>query len=739
MKSEPEEDVFSERLDFTLWRNLFRHALPYKRLLVPLGISAVGIAMVDASFALVTKWAVDDVVANGSEQTFGPHIAVYVTLVVLLSLGIWLFINAAGGLANHMGHDIRQESFRRLQELEFAYYDHRPTGWLISRLTSDCDKLSRIIAWGSLDLLWAFCLVVIIGIVMIAQHLVLGLLVLSVVPPLILISAWFQKRLLLSSRETRKYNSMITASFAESLQGLRTSKALVREEQNLAEFQNLSTSMYRVSLQNALQSAVYIPIVLTLGSVAAGVAVWRGGSDVIAEEMTLGTLIAFIFYAGQFFDPINQIAETLVQMQGAQAAGERVLGLLDTKPGIKDSDEVKARLEEWSDRERPPGIAPDGGRSDIETIEFRNVDFHYSEAEIVLKDFNLEVDAGETIALVGASGGGKSTIVNLAARFYEPTGGSILVNGEDIQERSLGWYQSKLGIVLQGPHLFSGSVRENIRYGKIDASDEEVENAARKVNAHEFISSLENGYETEVGEGGDRLSTGQKQLVSFARALIGNPALFIMDEATSSIDTETEQAIQKGLRDDFRRQNQLCDRAPSFHDSGGGSNSRDRKGADPGKRNPSRIACPEWSLPRPLHQADGIRRGVVNPVRAKLISWFWCGLGSGFDMSKYFTTVALSLMLSAIVGAEGLPGPRLVESKRIWDTAPHNASPIYCFITISGIAYFAKGVDMFLRMAPCGSLFPVTGRSGNLFPWLPIRTEDLRDAKISVMPDADSC
>ena len=552
MNSEPEEDEFGERLDFALWAKVFRHALPHKRLLVPLAITGIGIAMVDASFALVTRWAIDDVIANGIENGFAPHIAVYVLLTVLLSVGIWLFIVAAGGLANHMSHDIRQACFERLQELEFAYYDHRPTGWLISRLTSDCDKLSRIIAWGSLDLVWAFCLVVIIGIVLIALHPVLGLLVLSVVPPLIFVSAWFQKRLLLSSRETRKYNSMITASFAEALSGLRTSKALVREEQNLDEFRNLSTSMYRVSLQNALQSAVYIPIVLTLGSIAAGLALWKGGGDVISQELTLGTLVAFIFYTGQFFDPINQIAETLVQMQGAQAAGERVLSLLDTTPGIKDSDEVKARIEEWRDRDRPENIAPDGGRSDIESIEFRGVNFHYSEAETVLRDFNLSVDAGETIALVGASGGGKSTIVNLAARFYEPTAGAILVNGEDLRERSLSWYQSNLGIVLQGPHLFSGSIAENIRYGKIDASREEIVEAARNVNAHEFIESLENGYDTEVGEGGNRLSTGQKQLVSFARALVGNPALFIMDEATSSIDTETEQAIQRGLQSIFR-------------------------------------------------------------------------------------------------------------------------------------------------------------------------------------------
>lgn len=551
MNQEVPEDTFSEKFDMTLWKKVFRLALRYKRLLIPLAIAAVTIAAVDACFSLVTRWAVDDVDEISSIMDLAPHMAVYGMLIIGLSLGVLVFIRSAGGLANHMSHDIRRDCFRRLQELEFSYFDHRPTGWLISRLTADCDKLSRIIAWGTLDLVWALCLVLIISVILVVLNPVLGLLVLSVVPPLIVISAIFQKKLLLSSRDTRKFNSMITASFAEALQGLRTSKALVREDENLDEFQRLSSQMFGVSMKNALQSAVYIPMVLTLGSVAAGVALWRGSGDVISESMTLGTLVAFIFYAGQFFNPINQIAQVLVQMQGAQAAGERVLELLATVPGISDSDAVKAKLAEWDREDRPEGIAPDGGTREIGSIEFRAVDFSYESGEEVLKDFNLNVRSGETIALVGASGGGKSTIVNLVARFYEPSGGAILVNEEDLRDRSLEWYQSNLGIVLQGPHLFSGSVRENIRYGRLDASDDEVREAARRVNADDFIQALEDGYDTDVGEGGNRLSTGQKQLVSFARTVLANPAIFIMDEATSSIDTETEQLIQQGLQEIF--------------------------------------------------------------------------------------------------------------------------------------------------------------------------------------------
>ena len=548
MREEPPDDTFSETLDLRLWARVFRHALPHKRLLVPLSISAVAIAMVDASFALVTRWTVDSVVTTtGGTLNMWPHIATYSFLTIALAGGVWVFINSAGGLASHMSHDIRKECFKRIQELEFAYFDHRPSGWLISRLTSDCDKLARIIGWGSLDLVWAICLVLMISVVLIVLHPVLGLLVLSVIPPLIFVSAVFQKKLLLSARDTRKYNSMITASFAEALQGLRTTKTLVREEENLREFRSLSTQMYGTSLQNALQSAVYLPIVLTLGSIAAGIALWRGGIEVMDGQLTIGTLVAFIFYAGQFFNPVNQIAQILVQMQGAQAAGERVLSLLDAFPAISDNERVKSNIEKYSQQPFSSGSALDGGSHQIHSIEFRHVDFSYSDGEPVLIDFNLCINSGDTIALVGTSGGGKSTIVNLAARFYEPTGGKILVNGEDLRERSLAWYQSNLGIVLQGPHLFSGTIRENIRYGRLEATDAEIEAAARSVNADGFICAMEMGYETDVGEGGSRLSTGQKQLISFARALLAEPQIFIMDEATSSIDTETEQIIQQGL------------------------------------------------------------------------------------------------------------------------------------------------------------------------------------------------
>ncbi len=554
-----QEDEFSARLDTGLWWKIFRRSLRYKRQLYPLFASAVVLAVCDALFVQITRWVIDGVVRDGAAAPFGRYVAVYLAITVVFSGCVWSFINLAGSLCNHLAHDIRTESFDKLQALEFAFFDTRPVGWLISRLTSDCDRLARVIGWGLLDITWGITYVVMIAASLLYMNWRLGLIVIGVVPPLALISRIFQKKMLLSSREIRKYNSQITAGYNESIQGVRTTKTLVREAENLKEFQSLSAAMFDASVLNARQTSIYYPIVTTLGSLAAGLALWRGGYLTAGGAMSLGTLVAFVNFAGQFFNPINQLAQRLTEMQGAQAAGERVLGLLETIPAIKDSDAVTAKIAAHAASVPSPSkienpnsnIADDGGPARIDAIEFRNVTFRYENGPVVLHDFNLTVRAGETIALVGPSGGGKSTIVSLVCRFYEPVSGSILINGTDYRERSLAWLQSQLGIVLQTPHLFKGNVRENIRYGRLTATDAEVEAAAKLVNAHEFIMQMENGYDSSVGEGGNRLSTGQRQLLSFARALLANPQIFVMDEATSSIDTETEQLIQRGLETIF--------------------------------------------------------------------------------------------------------------------------------------------------------------------------------------------
>lgn len=543
-----QEDEFHARLDAGLWWKIFQRALRLKRYLVPLFVTAIVIAACDASFAHVTRWVIDGVVRDGAQAAFGRYLAAYLAATVTLCVGVWIFIDLAGNISNRLAHDIRRDCFDRLQELEFAYFDQRPVGWLISRLTGDCDRLGRVIAWGFLDIVWGLSYVLMIAVSLLLMNWKLGLIVIAIVPPLAVVSKYFQGKMLRSAREIRKFNSQITASYNESIQGVRTTKTLGREAENLGEFKQLSGRMFAASVLNARQNALYYPIVMTLGSLGAGLALWRGGYLTVDGAMTLGTLVAFINFAGQFFQPINQLAQKLTEMQGAQAAGERVMGLLATEPAIRDSAAVRTRAREAAARGDPtPAVAADGGPARIDTIEFRHVMFRYANGPEVLRDFNLTVRAGETIALVGASGGGKSTIVSLLCRFYEPTAGQILLNGTDYRERSLAWLQSQLGSVLQTPHLFKGTVRENIRYGRLDATDAEIEAAARLVNAHEFIARLEHGYDSPVGEGGNRLSTGQRQLLSFARALLANPQILVMDEATSSIDTETEQLIQRGL------------------------------------------------------------------------------------------------------------------------------------------------------------------------------------------------
>jgi ATP-binding cassette subfamily B protein len=305
--------------------------------------------------------------------------------------------------------------------------------------------------------------------------------------------------------------------------------------------------MYGSSVLNMTQAAIYVPIVITLASLATGLALAIGGIDLLGGAISAGTLVAFMAYTRHFFDPVEQLGHWFAEMQMAQASAERILSLIEAEPEIRDSANVRHALA--SQRQLPAGrrFAADGGEAEIQHIELRHVSFAYNPDRPVLEDINLTVHRGETIAIVGPTGGGKSTLVNLICRFYEPTRGQVLIDGVDYRARSLHWLQSNLGMVLQNAHVFSGSILDNIRYGRLDASDREVHDAARLAGAHAFIEQMEHGYATEAGEGGSRLSAGQKQLVSFARAILADPQILVMDEATSSVDTETEQRIQQGL------------------------------------------------------------------------------------------------------------------------------------------------------------------------------------------------
>ncbi|MEM7629111.1 MAG: ABC transporter ATP-binding protein [Planctomycetota bacterium] len=543
------DDDFSGGLDTGLWLRILRHAKPYRKLLIAQATGGVVLSMIEVGKPLLTRSLIDRAVADGADASLAPLAVLYAVAVVLFSLIVCVFIHIAGRVATGVSYDLREKGFARLQELEFAYFDTRPIGWLVTRLTSDVSKIAGLIPWVTLDLAWGSATIVGIAAVMLWLSPPLALLVFLVVPGVVLASLYFQKKLLRASRAVRKTNSQLTAHFNEAITGVRTTKTLAREDQNLAEFQVDTRKMFSQSMRNAILSAVYLPLVTLLGSVAVGLALWRGGVVMASDlpgDLTLGTLVAFMQLATLLTMPVQELARNFTMIQGGQAAAERIQGLLDTDPKIVDSQDVLERIARQ--REKPdPALASDGLPDRVGTLEFRGVSFAYKPGEPVLSDFDLAVQPGQTVALVGATGGGKSTIVSLLARFYEPTAGQILVDETDYRDRSLAWWQSNLGVVLQTPHLFSGTIAENIRYGRLDATQQEVETAATLTGADAFIRGLADGYDTPVGEGGARLSTGQRQLVALARALLADPAVMILDEATSSVDTETERLIQDAV------------------------------------------------------------------------------------------------------------------------------------------------------------------------------------------------
>ncbi|HPR18039.1 MAG TPA: ABC transporter ATP-binding protein [Candidatus Cloacimonadota bacterium] len=541
MTSAFEEKDYTKRFDLALWKKLLVFCKPYKKKIIMLGFFMIFMSGLDVLYPLMSRYAIDHFIIPGQTDGIIVYALLFWFLIAFQALNIYFFIKIAGKIEMFLTYDIRKKAFLHLQELSFNYYDKTPVGWMMARMTSDSQRLGSFISWGMVDMVWGFSMMTLIAVVLMLMNWTLALITMTVVPVLVLISVYFQKKILKAYRIVRKTNSKITGAFNEGISGAKTTKTLVREAANLEEFQVQTSEMYRSSVKAAIFSSLYLPIILTLGSIGTGLALWFGGNGVIAGVVTYGTLVAFISYSVQFFEPLQEMARVFAELQNAQASAERIFSLIDEVPQIRDNKEVEAeygsilqsKSENWQ---------PIRGN-----ITFENVTFGYKEGENVLENFNLDVKAGETIALVGETGSGKSTVVNLACRFYEPTSGSIKIDGVDYRKRSLLWLHSNLGYVLQTPHLFSGTIRDNIAYGRLDANDEEIERAAKLVNAHNFIIEMENGYNTEVGEGGAKLSTGEKQLISFARAILADPRIFVLDEATSSVDTETEQLIQKAI------------------------------------------------------------------------------------------------------------------------------------------------------------------------------------------------
>ncbi len=537
-----EEDNFeSTKLDKSIWKKLIKYMMPHKKYVIIAAISIMITATLDAVYPLMTSYAIDEIIEVKNLGNLKYFIVFFILFIFTQIFSVIMFIKSAGKVEAELAYDIRRDAFNKLQKLPFAYYDKTPVGWIMARMTSDSRNLSEILSWGIVDLVWGLVLMFFIVIFMFIVNWKLALIAIAVVPIMALVSKYFEVLVLKAYRKVRKINSKITGSFNEGITGAKTIKTLVLEDKSSKEFNDLTTSMRKQSIRAHMINAIFFPSVIFLSTIATCLVYYFGGNLVFIGVIDVATLYIFVNYCGQFFDPVYNLATLLSRMQQAQASAERILSLIETNPAIYDDKEVINRYGDTFD------LKKENFEELVGKIEFRNVGFKYDIGEQVLENFNLTIKAGEKVALVGHTGAGKSTIVNLLSRFYEPVDGEILIDDKNYKERSIAWLHKNIGYVLQTPHLFSGTIMENVRYGNLNASDEDVYKACKLVNADEFISKFEKGYDTEVGESGNKLSVGQKQLLSFARAIITDPKIIILDEATSSVDTETEFIIQKAI------------------------------------------------------------------------------------------------------------------------------------------------------------------------------------------------
>lgn len=517
------------KLNGQIFKRLVQLVKPHWKWFVGFLICIAIVSMIDAYTTYLSKGLIDDGILAGDPDSIVRTIVQYAGLILIQSVAVFGFIYLVGILAERVRYDLRKEMFNHLQELSLSYFSQTPVGWIMSRLTSDTERLADLMSWGVLDVTWAIINIATSAVFMFTINARLALIVIIMLPILLVIAFRFRKGILYHYRRSRKMNSKITGAFNESITGVRVIKALSREDANLEEFGDLTEGMYQASYKAAWLSALFLPTVQLISAIGLAVVLWRAGLQVQIGGMTIGGIQAFVAYISSIMWPIQDLARVYADMQNAVASAERIFNLVDTVPEVKD---------------RSRTIETDTIQGDI---RFEDVHFYYEKDDPVIKGLNFHVRHGEMVALVGPTGGGKTTIVNLLCRFYEPTGGTIYLNDINYQEMKLQDIQSRIGVVLQTPHLFSGSIRDNIRYGRLTATDEEIEAAAKLAGAHDFILKFEKGYDQDVGEGGDLLSVGQKQLISIARAILAEPELFIMDEATSSVDTLTEALIQRGM------------------------------------------------------------------------------------------------------------------------------------------------------------------------------------------------
>ena len=516
-----------------------RKYVPTVALMIFLGILS---SLADTVFPLFNSWALDHFVAGRTLNGLPVFLGLYLLLMVLQELDNYYCLYQCGRIEVLIDHDLRNAVFEHLQTLSFSYFNQNSVGYIHARTMSDTERIGELLAWRMMDVVWNISYIIFATAVMIVVNIRLALCVLVVVPVAVAAIMYFQKKIVEDNRIVREINSRITGNFNEGITGMRSIKTMRIEDVMRRGFASETDRMKHATVQTVRHSAMLTSLITLLSSLALALVLWGGGALTMEGIVRIGTLSVFMSYAVGMLSPVQQIINSLSSLISIQVNIERFTGLIAEVPDVVDTPEV---IEKYGDNfhAKKENWEPLHGE-----VEFRDVSFMYPDGnEMVLEHFNLKVPQGTNIAIVGETGAGKSTLVNLACRFYEPTQGQVLIDGRDARDRSQLWLHSSIGYVLQTPYLFSGTVRDNLRYGRQDATDEEILEALRVASAEFIVDRMEKGLDSEVGEGGSLLSTGEKQLLSIARAILADPRILVLDEATSSVDTVTEKAMQDAI------------------------------------------------------------------------------------------------------------------------------------------------------------------------------------------------
>ncbi|WP_034490419.1 ABC transporter ATP-binding protein [Butyrivibrio fibrisolvens] len=522
---------------------LLPYVRPYKKIIVQMVTLGMLSSLADSAYPLFNQYAINNFIGQGTLKGLPVFIALYVIVLTLQTIDNYITVAMCGKVEMSVNRDLRNASFSHLQELSLFYFNTNNVGYIHARVMSDSGKIGEMIAWRFMDIVWQLSYIIFVLIMMLTINLKLALIIFMLIPIVVILVAVFQKKLLVINRKIREINSKITGNFNEGITGASSIKTLVVEDKIQEDFEKDTVKMRGTAVRSVRYSAFFTAIVTLVSSLALAIVLWYGGSLSVEGLMTIGTISVFASYALGIMEPIQNIVVTISEIIAIQVNIERFTRLMETKSDVSDRPDV---IEKYGDTFNPKKENWEELKGDI---EFKDITFRYPDGEEnVLENFNLKVPQGKRVAIVGETGAGKSTLVNLVCRFYKPTKGQILIDGHDAADRSIGWLHNSIGYVLQTPHLFSGSVRENLKYGKEDATDEEIWTALDLVAAGDVVRRMEKGLDSDVGEGGNLLSTGEKQLLSFARAILSDPRILILDEATASIDTVTEKKIQNAIK-----------------------------------------------------------------------------------------------------------------------------------------------------------------------------------------------